>query len=114
MAPEICGLKSSPFKPFPAECWALGVCLFMFVYGRGECANHTGVRRLSTGTDEQALGTWIVCCGSNVTFEQRLVLVGCKARACSASTMSQAPLYLYLRCSAVHGVLYCAAVRAHP
>lgn len=35
MAPEMCGLKSSPFKPFPAECWALGASLFMFVYGRG-------------------------------------------------------------------------------
>jgi serine/threonine protein kinase len=36
MAPEMCGLKSTPFKPFPAECWALGVSLFMFVYGRGK------------------------------------------------------------------------------
>eukprot|EP00879_Flechtneria_rotunda_P021169 GHRR01022301.1.p1 GENE.GHRR01022301.1~~GHRR01022301.1.p1 ORF type:complete len:459 (+),score=92.17 GHRR01022301.1:239-1615(+) len=33
MAPEMCGPTSSPYKPFPAECWALGVCLYMFVYG---------------------------------------------------------------------------------
>jgi serine/threonine protein kinase len=35
MAPEMCGLRSGPFAPFPAEVWAVGVCLFMFVYGRG-------------------------------------------------------------------------------
>lgn len=37
MAPEMCGLRSTPFAPFPAEVWAVGVCLYMFVYGRGEC-----------------------------------------------------------------------------
>ncbi|WIA40536.1 hypothetical protein OEZ86_013882 [Tetradesmus obliquus] len=43
MAPEMCGLKSSPFKPFPAECWALGASLFMFVYGRAPyVASSTG------------------------------------------------------------------------
>jgi len=36
MAPEMCGLRSSPFAPFAAELWAIGVCLFMFVFGRGE------------------------------------------------------------------------------
>lgn len=36
MAPEMCGLNGAPFAPFPAELWAAGVCLFMFVYGRGE------------------------------------------------------------------------------
>eukprot|EP00878_Enallax_costatus_P038017 GHUV01043143.1.p1 GENE.GHUV01043143.1~~GHUV01043143.1.p1 ORF type:complete len:594 (+),score=175.36 GHUV01043143.1:2084-3865(+) len=34
MAPEMCGFKSTPYKPFPAECWALGVCLYMFVFGK--------------------------------------------------------------------------------
>eukprot|EP00775_Hariotina_reticulata_P006821 gene6821-7038_t len=33
-APEMCGPTASPFKPFPAECWALGICLFMFVFGK--------------------------------------------------------------------------------
>lgn len=36
MAPEMCGAKSVPFAPFPAEVWAVGVCLYMFVYGKGE------------------------------------------------------------------------------
>lgn len=35
MAPEMCGFKSTPYKPFPAECWALGVCLYMLVFGKG-------------------------------------------------------------------------------
>ncbi|KAF8055587.1 SS4 [Scenedesmus sp. PABB004] len=33
-APEMCGLRPGPHAPFPAECWALGVCLHMFIYGR--------------------------------------------------------------------------------
>lgn len=37
LAPEMCGARGSPFRPFPAECWAAGVCLFMFAYGRREC-----------------------------------------------------------------------------
>jgi serine/threonine protein kinase len=36
MAPEMCGLRSTPFAPFPAEVWAVGVCLYMFVFGKGE------------------------------------------------------------------------------
>lgn len=36
MAPEMCGSRSAPFSPFPAEVWAIGVCLHMFVYGKGE------------------------------------------------------------------------------
>ncbi len=36
MAPEMCGSKSAPFAPFPAEVWAVGVCLHMFIYGKGE------------------------------------------------------------------------------
>lgn len=36
MAPEMCSLSSSPYAPFLAEVWALGVCLYMFVFGKGE------------------------------------------------------------------------------
>lgn len=36
MAPEMCGLRSTPFAPFPAEVWAVGVCLYMFAFGKGE------------------------------------------------------------------------------
>ncbi|KAF6258183.1 hypothetical protein COO60DRAFT_1693425 [Scenedesmus sp. NREL 46B-D3] len=44
MAPEMCGLNSSAFRPFPAECWALGASLFMFVYGRAPyVASSTGL-----------------------------------------------------------------------
>jgi [calcium/calmodulin-dependent protein kinase] kinase len=39
-APEMCGPIATPFKPFPAECWALGVCLFMFVFGKGKPLDH--------------------------------------------------------------------------
>ncbi len=35
MAPEMCQLRSQPYKPFAAEMWALGVCLYIFIYGTG-------------------------------------------------------------------------------
>lgn len=38
MAPEMCQVRAQPYKPFPAECWALGVCLYMMVYGSGTWA----------------------------------------------------------------------------
>lgn len=35
MAPEMCQLPAQRFRPFVAEMWALGVCLYMFMFGRG-------------------------------------------------------------------------------
>jgi serine/threonine protein kinase len=36
MAPEMCCVPAQRFKPYPAELWALGVSLYMLIYGKGK------------------------------------------------------------------------------
>lgn len=52
-APECCALRGVGWRPVPAECWALGVTLYMFIYG---CSEREAAGR---GTLGPAWGPWL-------------------------------------------------------
>lgn len=52
-APECCAVQGGGWHPAPAECWALGVTLYMFVYGCSE-----------RGPQQACATTHSVCCAA--------------------------------------------------